>query len=539
MRLLELLRRESKLSFRSLVVVSAVAGLSNALVLAIINVAATRAAHRESSDRLLLLFILTVAIYAVGLKHFMVTALTEVEKILDHLRVRLADKIRRCDLEPLEEIGRTRIYASITKETTTISQAALSLVVGAQASILIVFTAVYVLVLSPIAFVLTAISTFLIAGSFLRRNKELNAELHESMLRENHLFDTLTNFLEGFKEVRLNRKRSNDLFEHFEEISRSVAGLKSHTTAGISTSFILSQVSFYLLLAVIVFVVPRLSPTYSEQIVKITTAVLFLAGPISGAMSMIPTIAVSNAACENIFTLEQALDRCASATNGEVVPLASFRTITLDNVVFHYDDRGGASFTVGPIDLTIHAGEIIFIAGGNGSGKSTFLKLLTALYAPQQGVIRLDGKALTPRRYESYRSLFSTVFTDFHLFNRLYGLYDVPVEEIDRRIELIELTGKTRVEGKTFDTLDLSGGQRKRLALLVSLLEDRPIYIFDEVAADQDPGFRRKYYKEILPLLKRAGRTVIAVTHDDKYFGDADRLLKMDEGRIVSDERVA
>src|SRR5205814_10593786 len=126
----------------------------------------------------------------------------------------------------------------------------------------------------------------------------------------------------------------------------------------------------------------------------------------------------------------------------------------------------------------------------------------------------------------------------YHLFDRLYGLLDVPQEEVEHALAFVELTGKTRVIDSIFETLELSGGQRKRLALLVSLLEDRPICMFDEMAADQDPAFRRKFYKEILPLLREQGRTVIAVTHDDKYFGDADRLLKMDEGRFVSDEQV-
>jgi putative pyoverdin transport system ATP-binding/permease protein len=539
MNLLEFLRRESKVSLRSIIVVAVVAGLSNALVLAIINVAASQSSKRGGGGRLLIFFVLTVAIYAVGLKHFMVTAISEVERILDDVRIRLADKIRRCDLGPLEEIGRTRIYASISKDTTTISQAAMVLVVGAQASVLIVFTAFYVAWLSPLAFVMTAVSSLFIATAFLRRNKALNAELHESMRRENLLFDTLTDLLSGFKEVRLNRRRSDDLYAHYEEVSHSATQLKVQTMAQICTGFILSQVSFYLLLGVTVFVVPRLSSTNSQQVVKITAAVLFLAGPLAGVMSTIPTIASSNAATENIVALEAQLDHCVSVHAEPAAPRRSFKEISFESIVFHYDDRSGSSFTVGPIDLKIHSGEIVFIAGGNGSGKSTFLKLLTALYFPQQGVIRVDGKRLTPRTFEAYRSLFATVFTDFHLFSRLYGLYDLPAEEVDRRIELIEMTGKARVVDSTFDTLDLSGGQRKRLALLISMLEDRPIYVFDEVAADQDPSFRRKFYQEILPLLKRAGKTVVAVTHDDKYFGDADRLLKMDEGRIVSDERAA
>ncbi|HEX8619804.1 MAG TPA: ATP-binding cassette domain-containing protein, partial [Thermoanaerobaculia bacterium] len=152
----------------------------------------------------------------------------------------------------------------------------------------------------------------------------------------------------------------------------------------------------------------------------------------------------------------------------------------------------------------------------------------------QQGIIRVDGRTLTPEMYESYRGLFAAVFSDYHLFHRLYGLLDAADDEIQRRLELIEMQEKTRVADSRFETLDLSGGQRKRIALLVSLLEDRPICIFDEMAADQDPGFRRKFYQEILPLLKQEGKTIVAVTHDDRYFGDADRLLKMDEGRIVN-----
>jgi putative ATP-binding cassette transporter len=286
---------------------------------------------------------------------------------------------------------------------------------------------------------------------------------------------------------------------------------------------------------VIVFVVPKLSPTYSAQVVKITTAVLFLVGPISGLVGTLPNLAAADAAVENIGALEARLDQSLARTFDRFTPLTSFREIELENVVFHYDDpKFGNTFTVGPINLTIRAGETIFVAGGNGSGKSTFIKLLTALYYPQQGIIRVDGRVLTAETYESYRSLFATVFTDYHLFERLYGLYDVPDEEIARELDFIEMSGKTRVVNYEFETMELSGGQRKRLALLVALLENRPIYIFDEMAADQDPAFRRKFYTEILPLLRTQGRTVIAVTHDDKYFGEADRLLKMDEGRFVS-----
>lgn len=538
MKLLQLLRRESSVSLRTLLFMAALAGLGNSLILPIINTAATLASRKETSLRLFILFIIAVTGYAISQRWFMVKSISEVEKILDHLRVRLADKIRHCDLAPLEEIGRTVIYSSITKETTTISQAALVLVVSLQFAILILFTAIYVLVLSPLAFILTAASTTVIVFAYRARIKKIHVQLHESMKRENTLFDTLTHLLEGFKEVRMNRARSEDLFHHFEEISHSVAEVKSKSMAEISATFVLSQVWFYLLLGVIVFVVPRMSDSYTSQVVQVTTAVLFLIGPITTLVSSAQNLASADVACENIARIEDALDKSVGKTAARIVPKKHFRTIEFDNVVFHYADKAGGSFTVGPLNITIKSGQVLFIAGGNGSGKSTLLKLLTALYFPSQGVIRLDGKALTPDMIDSYRSLFSTIFTDYHLFDRLYGLYDVPQQTIDENLELIELSDKTHVVDSTFDTLDLSGGQRKRLSLLVSMLEDRPISVFDEMAADQDPAFRRKFYKEILPLLKSRGKTIVAVTHDDKYFEDADRLVKMEEGKIVSDVSV-
>lgn len=537
MRLLELFRRESNVSVGALAFLAGLAGITNALVLALLNASAEQASKEKSSVRSLAIFLLVIAIYALSQWRLMSTAAAEVEKILDRLRIRLADKIRQCDLKPLEEIGRTVIYAGISKETTTISQSALMLIMSLQAAILIFFTAIYVAWLSTTAFALTALLTLILAFVHLRRVKVLNADLHETMKRENDLFDSLTHLLEGFKEVRMNRARSNDLYASFEAISHSAAERKASTQAQIARMFIFSQLSFYVLLGAVVFLVPRMSDTYSTDIIKITTAVLFLVGPISSLVGTVPNLASANAACENIASLETSLDQCASRSSERIPPMQSFREIAFENVVFHYDDPGqGSVFTVGPISFTLAAGEMVFISGGNGSGKSTFLKLLTALYYPQQGIIRVDGRTLTPEMYDSYRSLFSTVFTDYHLFDRLYGLYNVPEQAIHKALELIELTGKTNVVDSRFETLELSGGQRKRIALLVSLLEDRPVCVFDEMAADQDPAFRMKFYREILPLLAAAGKTIVAVTHDDKYFGDGDRLLKMDEGRIVSND---
>ena len=539
MKLLELLRRESTASVGALLVLAGLAGISNALVLAVINASATKASTGDRSTRDIVLFAIIMAAYAVSQWKLYSSATSEIEKILDRIRIRLADKIRRCDLLPLETLGQTVIYAGITRDTTTISQAATLVIMAAQAAVLVVFTALYVAVLSLVAFGLTAAIAVFLSILHLRRAREMGKVMHELSIRENDMFDSLTHFLDGFKEVRMNRARSDDLFAHFTGISHEATERKCYTHQQIARTFIFSQLSFYLLLGVIVFVVPKLSQTQSASVVKTTTAVLFLVGPITTLVGTVPNLTVADTAVENIRDLETALDKSLSEGFDRFSPARKFREIAFENVVFHYHDTdSGGAFTVGPISLTLKAGETVFIAGGNGSGKSTFLKLLTALYHPQQGVIRVDGRALTPESFESYRSLFSTVFTDYHLFDRLYGLSDLPQEAIDQQLELVELTEKTQIVDSRFETLELSGGQRKRLALMVSLLENRPICMFDEMAADQDPAFRKKFYKEIVPFLRTNGRTVIAVTHDDKYFGDADRLLRMDEGRFVSDEQV-
>ena len=216
----------------------------------------------------------------------------------------------------------------------------------------------------------------------------------------------------------------------------------------------------------------------------------------------------------------------------EVVPLtdfSNFNTIRMDGLSFTYRDPGGnASFQIGPIDGELRRGEILFLVGGNGSGKTTFLKLFTALYHPSQGAIRVDNVEIGPANMQSYRNLFSAIFSDFYLFDKLHGLREAAPERVDSLLRLMEISHKTAFRDGSFSNTHLSTGQRKRLALVVSYLEDKPLYIFDEVAADQDPQFRRYFYETLLLELKRAGKTVLVVSHDDRYFHVADRVLRMD-----------
>jgi putative ATP-binding cassette transporter len=176
---------------------------------------------------------------------------------------------------------------------------------------------------------------------------------------------------------------------------------------------------------------------------------------------------------------------------------------------------------------------MLFITGRNGSGKSTFLKLLTGLYHTDNAdCVQVDGENLQAADYPAYRELFSIVFSDFHLFDRLYGLVDVSDDEINGWLSKLDLAHKTRFENGTFTQTDLSTGQRKRLAFIAAVVQHRPLLVLDEFAADQDPAFRQRFYEEILPELRAQGQTIIAVSHDDRYFHLADRVLHMETGQL-------
>jgi putative ATP-binding cassette transporter len=537
--LVRILHRGSSAFDGRLVGLVALAGLTNAGLLAIINAGAENAANQDTNAWLLSLFMLVIVLYIVTQRHILLTSIREVERILDGIRISLSERIRQSNLAALEHIGRSEIYASVNRETVTISQAAATIVIACQSLLLVLFSIGYLAYLSMTAFVLTIIFTSLGLLMHFRRAAELTRLREESIAEENRFFDSLTDLLDGFKEVKMSEPRSEDLFQHLRGISRNAADIKVRTGTGFAEHFIFAQAAFYLLIAVIIFVVPRMSPTYSDVITKATATILFVIGPLGGLVSSIPAFTNANVAATNILRVEELLSRPdVREVNGGFLPTAAaapFESLIFHDVTFQYADKGGPAFTVGPLSLEVRRGETIFIVGGNGSGKSTFIKLLTGLYHPQTGIISMDGTAVTPATLAWYRSRFGTIFSDYHLFERLYGLRNVDAARVHELLVLMELDRKTGFDGTRFTNLDLSSGQRKRLALLVTLLEDRPIFVFDEWAADQDPVFRRFFYERILDDLKKRGKSILAVTHDDMYFSVADRVVKMDFGRIVSD----
>ena len=544
MSFLKLVRREMQGSLQRLVFVSSLGGVSTASILAAINTGAQAADAGRPSLWAAALFIVALLLFIKTQHYILITTTAEIEAIVHKLRLRLMDYVRRSELLPLESIGRARIIGAITRETAMLTQASNTLAFTAQGGVLIFFVAGYIAFLSLLAFVLAVFIVGVAALVFQAKSRQLAAATHEAANWENRLYERLMDLLDGFKEVRFNSARSEDLFDDIAEVSRAAANIKIRAQSETFKRMVFLQTSLYGLLGTIVFVVPTLSESLAgASIMKTVTALVFIVGACFGLVQSIPIITAANAAADTIERVESQLKAAVAADPlAETAPARRFERIDVRNLVFSYTDKWSDTvFRIGPIDFTLRSGELVFITGGNGSGKSTFVRVLAGLYKPDSGEITLDGIRINDSTRQEYRELIAAIFPDFHLFQKLYGIPDPDLAELDRLMATFRLSDKTRLTNGEFRTIDLSSGQRKRLALIVSLLEKRPILLLDEWAADQDPEFRRKFYYDLLPELNRAGVTVVAVTHDDRYLdglGVPARRLRMDEGRFVEGQAV-
>jgi putative pyoverdin transport system ATP-binding/permease protein len=544
MSFLQLVRREMHGSMPKLLFMSGVGGISNASILAAINAGVEDAGSgRKPGLWAASLFLVALFLFMRSQQYVTITATAEIEAIIHKLRLRIMDMIRRSELLEMEKIGRARIVAAVTSDTAVLTQASNMLCFTVQGAVLIFFVGLYVAYLSLTAFLLTVVIVSGAATIFHYKNRRLSEQKSESAAWERRLFDRLTDFLDGFKEVRLNAARSDDLFADALEVSKTAANIKIRTQAETFKMIVTSQISMYILLGAVVFIAPNLSSLGGASIAKTTTALLFVVGACFGLVQSIPILLNANAAANRISRLEQALQSILIPRERPAIGAPRrFQRIEMRNVVFRYTDRfSDTVFKIGPIDFTLNAGDLVFITGGNGSGKSTFLRVLSGLYPPDSGEVLLDGHPVTNANRDEYRGLVSGIFFDYHLFKRLYGIPEADSADVNRLLAQFRLADKTALTDGEFRTLDLSGGQRRRLALIVSLLEKRPIMLLDEWTAEQDPEFRRKFYDELLPEMLRAGATIVVITHDDRYLDELRlpaRRIRMDEGRIVEQRSV-
>ncbi|MDB6168191.1 MAG: hypothetical protein JWM88_1055 [Verrucomicrobia bacterium] len=459
------------------------------------------------------------------------------QQAIADLRHELVRRILGVPLRRLEQIGGPRLMVALVDDVNSLMQALLGFPTLTVNLAVLAGGAVYLTLLSW--HMLVALTVLIVFGACCYRvfiSAGFRSLVH-AREAEDRLYANFRTLTDGIKELKLHQERREAYLN--ESLRSSTEEFQKHTVAA-EIRFVLahnwSHLLFYVLVGLILFLLPTFQHTDLKTMTGYVLTVLYLMGPLAGVMSSMAVFSRADVALQKIDTLGVSLgSQSGEATAGAAAP-TSFSRLELKGVAHTYgseasDDR----FVLGPIDLTFRRGELVFVVGGNGSGKSTLAKIITGLYPPEAGEIRLDGVPITNANRDDFRQLFSTVFADFYLFETLLGLGtpDVDVRAAEYLAQL-HLDHKVKIVNGRVSTTALSSGQRKRLALLTAYLEDRPFYVFDEWAADQDPLFKDIFYRQLLPELKRRGKTVLVITHDDRYFNLADRVLKLDYGQLMA-----
>ncbi|MBF0287229.1 MAG: cyclic peptide export ABC transporter [SAR324 cluster bacterium] len=512
-------------------------GVVNSAILAII--CAVAISPEKNSFRFFMLYLATLSIFLFSKRYSLIKSSILAETAVGQVRLRIIDKIRHADLRLLEQIGRSSIHSRLTTDTTEISMGFSGMIHSAQAMVMVVFAVMFLAFISLPIFLMT-ITVFGICGVIYFLNEE-KAEIliRDSSRKETELFSLVDHVIDGFQELRINKTKNDSLFDQYlRPLADTTTNVKLKFFYLLNNGLIFSISFVHILIISTIFILPRFITITEITIIQAIAIILYIVGPFNHVLGSISIFSRTAIAIENLYKFEEDLEvpdhNYDAPGSSELANIVEFKQIELIDFEFHYADPNGTpAFGIGPCDLKIKANETLFIVGGNGSGKSTFLKLLTGLYYHENGNLKLDDISVNLSNYQDYRNLFSIVFTDFHLFDRLYGSEEAEESVVNELLHQMEIEHKTKFVDGRFSNINLSTGQKKRLALVAAILDEKPIYVFDEVAADQDPQFRQYFYETILPDLKKKGKTIIAATHDDKYFHTADRILKMEYGQFI------
>ncbi len=479
---------------------------------------------------LLLFFVLSVV---AGYRLYLTggtTTTAELEAAMNALRVRITRKIAGAGLRSIERTG--DLSAVYTRDLEQIGLIAGMIVFFVQMAFMLIPSLLHVAIKSSFAFLsLVVVSALLLPRMYVtfQQSRERGAAASRAW---SSFHDLLARSLDGFAQIKLDQRASGallaDLRARAELVREQRIGVDEATRSTLARAYNLTSVA----VGVVLFLVPLNVKLEVATINELALSVNLMTGPILFLTSQIHVFIGASVAHDNLIALEHRLDLgAAAAVPDGAEPPKSFERLCLAGVKFTYDgDEGG--FTVGPLDLEIERGEVIFITGGNGSGKTTMMKLLSGLYLPDQGHLLLDGRLVDATDLWRYQALFSAIFSDQHLFRKPYGLQAVDPARMDALLARFDLRDATRFVDGRFTNIDLSSGQAKRLAMVIALLEDRPIFLLDEWAANQDPELRRYYYTELIPELKARGKTILAVSHDARFFHLADRRIDLKDGRL-------
>lgn len=523
-------------------VTGAVAGSGcSALIIALIHRQLRQNAAPE--PYLPLIFGLFIMVYYVLSSYSEYILLSLSQEELCRIRLSFSQRVMELPLKRIEEIGGPDLMASLTNDVEKIAASLRQIPTIFLSGSMIFGAGLYVAWLSWPLFLITL--ALLSCGVYLYRLPLYKLSLLQRywvLLRDgwDDLFRHLHALTHGTKELLIHRQRREMFFDSC--LRKTCVQLRDDAVRGKTIQNLFFRVGdtlYLVVLGLILFIIVPWMKIGHDILTGYVMAGLFIMSPLASLLNFGPNFGEAVIALEKLKALGVPLNDEAKRPDQPPIRFAAEAKtealIRMNGVTYNYhreidDDK----FRLGPINLEIHEGETTFIVGGNGSGKTTLLKLLCGLYIPEAGRISWRGQDVTDENRETYRQFFSVVFSDFYLFDSLFGLESFSGDhKALTYLQRLHLDRKVTITNGKFSTVDLSQGQRKRLALLTAYLEDRPVYIFDEWAADQDPVFKSVFYRELLPELKAQGKTLLVITHDDTWYGMADRIVKLRDGRFA------
>lgn len=529
--MLSYLIAQSRALFTAATLTSVVSGACGVLLIAQINLALTAEAAQRAGHWRIFAGVAVLSLLANMVSAVLFERLSQ--RAHAALRGYVSNRVLEADFRGLEQTGAARIQSALSEHSANVAQFFVSLPAILTNAVVVTGCLVYMAMLSwqVFLFALGAIGLGSLGYHFahLRAIKHLNLAAGE----QDRLFGHFRALTDGAKELRLNRSKRDAfagqvLGQAIETVRRERAlGMSIFVTASSWGNFLI-----YAFIGLVLFALVGDADDSTRVMTGFALIFVYMVAPLEVLLMNIPRANLAQVSARQIQSIVDQLPAAPAAPAQKATePL---RELALRGVTHrYYHEQSDDFFTLGPIDLSFRASEIVFLVGGNGSGKTTLAKLLVGLYAPEGGAVTLNGRPVQDADRDNYRQYFTAIFSDFHLFDRLLetGRADLD-KEGNRLIERLHLQHKVQVRDGAFTTRALSQGQRKRLALVVAYLEDRPFLIFDEWAADQDPVFKDVFYREVLPELRAMGKTVLVISHDDRYFHLADRLLHMENGRL-------
>ena len=513
-----------------------ISGLLSAALIALINTAV----HNDAPT------IVVLGVFATGLAKVATSLYSRWlminfgQETIIRIMIDLSRRVLRSPYQRIEALGGHRILTALTGDVQVLGAGVLAIPNLAINAAIVCGCWVYLAWLSPIGLAALTVCVLVGAGIYKFLHASAFQSIFQAREERDQLMFGLRSLTDGIKELKMHRGRTDDfLAKEIEETAVRVKGFNLTAAKKYMAVDAWSQGLFYLLIGGVLLTFPTFEAGSPEVLTGYIFASLYVMSPVWGIIGAIPTFVTAQASLKKLDELGVTLGEEAEYDEKlpEATGLLDKPCIKISDLRFAYGEEGSEErvFNLGPINFELQPGEVVFLVGGNGSGKSTFVKLLAGLYLPDSGEVKLGDRTITAENIEWYRQHFSVVFSDFYLFGRLLGamLPDADSKS-NEYLKQLELDHKVTVADGKFSTIALSQGQRKRLALLTALIEDRPIQIFDEWAADQDPYYKEVFYSRLLPELRARGKAVVVVTHDDRYFHLGDRVIKLEDGQMLT-----